>query len=121
MNYIIKVLKTIWQWYKADQEMGRRISQLRRQEKALKKAMRLADSRAKATGKKQWVIRTHNGELRVVNRHEIIRLRNAGLFDKKVSLQDFDREALYVAQIDNRKRIKQEIPVYDEKTGNKLN
>jgi hypothetical protein len=86
----------------------------RRNARLMKRMKYLADMRAKSTSKKQWVIETQWGELKLYNRDELIALRNAGLFDKKVTMQDFDREAVYVAQIENRKRIKQEIKEYDK-------
>jgi len=64
--------------------------------------MRLADSRAKATGKKQWVIRTHNGELRVVNRHDVHVLKFYGALDKKLTAIELNRDALYVTEMSNR-------------------
>jgi hypothetical protein len=80
------------------------------------KMIKLADSRAKATGKKQWLVVDDKGAL-IILRSEIMELKRYGKFRKEATAMDFDREALYVAQIDNRKRIKVDTTDYEERKG----
>ena len=83
------------------------------------KMIKLADNRAKATGKKQWLVKDDKGALLILDRSEIMELKRYGKFRKEATAMDFDREALYVAQIDNRKRIKVDTTDYEERKSHK--
>ncbi len=103
MILLLRILKASAIWLREDRHRGREMRKLRRQKKALVKAKKLADRRALATGKKQWVLPDHRGQLKVLNRTEIQVLKRFKVMNRHVTGSDLDREALYVAQMSNRK------------------
>ncbi len=106
MKTLNRFFDTLWLWYKGTLEFNKRMREIRRNKKRLRRAKRHANERALATGKKQWVVKRPDGYYHVLNRNEINALKRAGLFDKKATTMDFDREAPYVVQMSNREFLK---------------
>lgn len=121
MKLIVKFFKVTYLWLLDGVHDVRRDLGYIREKRLRKKMMLLADERAKATGKKQWVVRDYRGKMVVYNRAELVRLRELGFYSKQVTMQDFDRDALYVAQIDNRKRIKKDTSDYEKRVVSQRN
>lgn len=102
MNKLIRLFKYMHSWYIQDRNRGRIVKKMRRQHEQLRKSSQLADLRARAHNRKQWVLTMEGGEMKILNRDEIKLYQRVGLIDKKLEGADFDRIALYVAQISNK-------------------
>lgn len=102
----IKLLfRWLWEQYKGDKQRNRAIKKMRIRQKQGREAMNLADLRAKASNKKQWVLVVDDGSLQVVNREEIKIMQRNGNINKDLEGYQLDDKAFYVAQISNNKYI----------------
>jgi len=105
MKSIMNFIQGEVDWYKDQAKRARVKKILRRRAFILAEKRKMADMKAISTGQKHWVIEDFDGYLHVADRKLIQTFIAHGKLSNKVTSVDFDREALYVAEIQNKTRI----------------
>lgn len=82
-------------WFMWDTSSLKERIQVWLQSRRRKKAIRWANKKHKADGKRYYVLSDARGKLVVLNRAEIEYLKKAGIMSRKVNVVDLLKESLY--------------------------
>lgn len=95
IKYLKRNFLAFWAGWQMRLAQHRKYKQLKRKEKALGKAKKLADRRAAMDGRRHYVLPDWNGHYMVLNMREIKALKRAGIMSKQVTIHDLLNEAEY--------------------------
>lgn len=104
ITYLSNNFKAFLRSWQFRWQQHKNYKKLQREEKALKKAKKIADKRAAMDGRRYYVLPDHNGDLMVLNSREIDRLKRFDIMSKKVTILDLLKESLYFTGKDPREK-----------------
>ena len=85
----------LWIWLKNEIDWYKEVFRLQREKRAKRRAIKLAELRHKADGKRYYVLPDWNGNLKALNHLEINELKRQGVMSKNVNIKNLMEEAVY--------------------------
>lgn len=104
VTYLTGNFKAFWGGWQFRWKQHKNYNRLRREQKALVKAKKLAEQRASMDGRRYYVLPDWKGDLMVLNSREVEKLKRAGVMSKRVNILNLLNEALYFTGKDPREK-----------------